>query len=76
MKIDWAALGIVSVVSVVATVVFVLLVALGVRLLSTAEISRGRGQSAVLTRRTGQVFVGLAGLLVLFCLWLIVPQFH
>jgi hypothetical protein len=30
----------------------------------------------VLQRRGGQLFVGLAALLVLFCIWLIVPQFH
>ncbi|MGI8459142.1 MAG: hypothetical protein ACR2LI_13670, partial [Propionibacteriaceae bacterium] len=75
-RIDWASLGIVAVSSVVATVVFALLLSLGVRLLSTAQIARGRGESAALPRRAGQVLVGLAGLLVLFCLWLIVPQFH
>lgn len=76
MKIDWTALGIVSVVSIAATLMFVALLSFGVRFISAAKVagSSGRGAGAVLS--VGYAFIALAGLLVLFCLYLIVPQFH
>ncbi len=85
MKIDWAALGVVAVVSIVATVLFVLLLSLGVRFLSATQVapsrtaassSGGAAAGSGAARGLGFAFLGLAGLLVLFCLWLIVPQFH
>lgn len=76
MQINWAALGIVAVVSVVATLAFVILLALGVRYISAATASTNPGHSAQLALCTGYISLGLAGLLVLFCLYLIVPQFH
>jgi hypothetical protein len=76
MKIDWAALGIVGVVSITATVLFVILLATSIRLLSAARIKANQGHSAAITLYAGYATLAMAGLLVLFCIWLIVPQFH
>lgn len=76
MTIDWAALGLVAVVSVVAAVAFVVLLSLGVRFVSLAKVRANSGGSATLPQAAGYGFLGLATLLVLFCLYLIVPQFH
>jgi hypothetical protein len=76
MKIDWAALGIVTVISISATVLFAILLATSIRLLSAAKIRVNQGHSATATLSVGYAMLGLAGLLVIFCIWLIVPQFH
>jgi hypothetical protein len=76
MHIDWAALGIVAVVSISATVVFVALLASGIRLVSAARVKANQGGSGAATLSAGYVLLALAGLLVLFCIYLIVPQFH
>ncbi len=77
MKIDWAALGVVAVVAVGMSVVFTVLLAGGIRSVSAARVVRRHGQgggTAVLAG--GYALLGLAGLLVLFGIWLIVPQLH
>lgn len=76
MTIDWFALGLVSVVSVVASVAFVTLLSLGVRYVSLARVRANSGGSVALPQAFGYGFLGLAALLVLFCLYLIVPQLH
>ena len=77
MKIDWAALGIVAVVSISATVLFVILLSFGIRLLSVARLKANQGgDPATATLSAGYALLGLAALLVLFCIYLIVPQFH
>jgi heme O synthase-like polyprenyltransferase len=76
MKVDWAALGIVAVVSISATVLFVIFLATSIRLLSAARIKANQGQSATATLTFGYALLGLAALLVLFCIYLIVPQFR
>jgi hypothetical protein len=76
MHIDWAALGIVAVVSISATVVFVALLASGIRLVSVARVKANQGGSGAATLSAGYALLALAGLLVLFCIYLIVPQFH
>jgi uncharacterized BrkB/YihY/UPF0761 family membrane protein len=76
MKVDWAALGIVAMVSVSATVLFVILLSSSIRLLSLARVKANRGHSATATLSAGYALLGLAALLVLFCIYLIVPQFH
>jgi hypothetical protein len=76
MHIDWAALAIVTVVSVVASIVFMILLAFGVRMISAAKVVSNQGGRAVGTLSLGYVFIGCAGLVVLYCLYLIVPQFH
>ena len=76
MKIDWAALGIVAVVSIAMSVVFTVLLATGIRAVSEARTRQNRGGSAGAVLAGGYSLLGLAGLLVLFGIWLIVPQFH
>jgi hypothetical protein len=77
MHIDWAALVVVAVVSIVTSVIFTILLAAGIRLVSIAKIKSNEGggaSSAIIS--VGYVLLGLAGLLVLFGIYLIVPQFH
>ncbi|HET9562758.1 MAG TPA: hypothetical protein VFP01_11665 [Propionibacteriaceae bacterium] len=76
MNIDWAALGVVAVVSIVASVIFTILLGSGIRLLSAAKIKSNQGGSSTATVSLGYVLLGLAALLVLFGIYLIVPQFH
>jgi hypothetical protein len=76
MKIDWAALGIVAIVSIVATLVFVALLSGGIRFISQATVAANLSQPSVAVRTAGYALIGLAGLVVLFGIWLIVPQFH
>jgi len=76
MHIDWAALGQVTVVSILTSVIFTILLAAGIRLVSMAKIKSNEGGSSAALVSVGYVMLGLAGLLVLFGLYLIVPQFH
>ena len=76
IHIDWAALGDVTVVSIVTSVIFTILLASGIRLVSAAKIKSNEGGSGTLVLSLGYVLLGLAGLLVLFGIYLIGPQFH
>jgi hypothetical protein len=76
MNIDWAALGIVAVVSISMSVIFTILLASGIRLVSAAKIKSNQGSSGVAILSAGYVLLGIAALLVLFGIYLIVPQFH
>lgn len=76
MHIDWAALGLVAAVSIGASVFFVVLLAAGIRLISAARVRTNQGASGTATLSAGYAMIGLAGLLVLFGIYLIVPQFH
>jgi len=76
MHIDWAALGVVAVVAIGTSVLFVLLLSYGVRMISVATIRTNQGNSGATPRSVGYTMIGLAGLLVLFGLYLIIPQFR
>jgi hypothetical protein len=76
MHVDWAALGVVAVVSIVSSVIFTILLAGGIRLVSAAKIKSNEGGSSTVTVSMGYVLIGIAGLLVLYGIYLIVPQFH
>ena len=76
MKIDWAALGMVSVISISASVLFVILLASSIRLVSAAKIRTSEGGSGRAILSAGYALLAAAALLVLFCIYLIVPQFH
>ncbi|HEX6760965.1 MAG TPA: hypothetical protein VF086_21520 [Propionibacteriaceae bacterium] len=76
MHIDWAALGVVAVVSIATSVIFTILLATGIRLVSAAKIKSNEGGSGAATVSLGYVLLGIAGLLVLFGIYVIVPQFH
>jgi hypothetical protein len=76
MKIDWTALAQVAVVSITTTVLFVVLLSFGIRLVSPADLPQHGGQSGSARQAVGYALLGLAAILVLFGLYLIVPQFH
>ena len=76
MRVDWAALGLVTVVSIATSVIFTVLLATGIRLVSAAKIKSNEGGSGTATVSLGYALIGIAGLLVLFGIYLIVPQFH
>jgi hypothetical protein len=76
MHIDWAALGVVAVVSIVTSVIFTILLASGIRLVSAAKIKSNEGGSGTAIFSLGYLLLGIAALLVLFGIYLIVPQFH
>jgi hypothetical protein len=76
MHIDWGALGVVAVVSIGTSVVFTILLASGIRLVSTAKIKSNEGGSGTMILSLAYVLLGLAGLLVLFGIYLIIPRFH
>lgn len=73
--IDWLSLLIVAAVSICATAMFAVLLSVAIRLLSAARASAdgdARGPAAV----GAWILLGLIGLMVLFALYLIIPQFH
>jgi hypothetical protein len=76
MHIDWAALAVVTVVSITTSVIFTILLAAGIRLVSAAKIKSNEGGSGAIAVSLGYGLLGVAGLLVLFGIYLIVPQFH
>ena len=76
MKIDWTALALVAGVSITMTVLFVVLLSLGIRLVSSADVRVHGGPSGSASQAVGYALLGLAAILVLFGLYLIVPQFH
>jgi hypothetical protein len=76
MNIEWGALGSVAVVSIFSSVLFVLLLSFGIRMISVATLRTNQGNSGTAALSAGYALIGLAGLLVLFGLYLIIPQFH
>jgi hypothetical protein len=58
MHIDWAALGIVTVVSVLASVIFVILLSYGVRFVSTARVLSNQGARSGGPLTLGYAFIG------------------
>lgn len=73
--IDWFSLIIVAVVSVSVTALFAVLLSFAIKLLSAAEAGED-GRSNVGAAVGAWVLLGLIGVMVLFSLYLIVPQFH
>ena len=76
MHIDWGALGVVTVVSITTSVIFTILLATGIRLVSVAKIKSNEGGSGTAIVSAGYVLLGIAGVLVLYGIYLIVPQLH
>ena len=76
MHVQWGALASVAVVSIFGSVLFVFLLASGIRMLSVATVRTNQGNSGTAALSAGYALLGLAGLLVLFGLYLIIPQFH
>lgn len=78
MYIDWKALLIVTVISIVATVVFMTLLSLGIRFVNGLKPSAAKNGAGEIPGSValGYVCVGAAAILVLFGLYLIIPQLH
>ncbi len=76
MRIDWQALVIVAVVSIASSVLFTVLLASGIRAVASGRALLATGRSAGPRLPFGYTMLGLAGLLVLYGIYLIVPQFH
>lgn len=78
MKIDWASLGLVAVTTVVAAIAIIGIYSLGVVALTSGGKDGPDGMAAPtpLARISGYLCLGVSGLLVLYGLYLIVPQFH
>ena len=77
MKIDWAALGIVrGRLDRSRRSCFTVLLSGGIRLVSQATVEANQAHRSAGIRTTGYGLLGLAGLVVLFGLYLIVPALH
>jgi len=76
VKIDWASLGVVAVVTVAVTLVVVGVVSIGISALVAAENRTAAGNSGTAARIAGYLCVAVAGLILLYGLYLIIPQFH
>ena len=76
MHIDWMALVVVAAVSIVTSVAFTLLLASGIRSVASGRALAASGHAAGGRLPFGYTLLGLAGLLVLYGIYLIVPQFH
>jgi len=76
MKIDWAALGLVSVVSLVATLIVVVIASIGIRALASAQDRQKSGETSTGLRAAGYAFIALAGVAVLYGIYLIIPVLH
>lgn len=74
MKIDWASLALVAVTTVVAAISIVGIFALGVAALTHEPV--GGGRPNVLSRMAGFACIGVAGLIVVYGIYLIIPAFH
>lgn len=77
MNIDWTSLGLVSVVTVVATVLIVSVVSGGALMLDRAHARAEAGSDgAARLVALGWTAIGVAGLIVLYGLYLLIPYFH
>jgi len=76
MKVDWNALLMVAGVSIVSSVVFIVLLAIGIRMVMVSRVQVKRGGTGSTALGGGYLAIALAALLVLFGIYLIVPQFH
>lgn len=72
MHIDFAALGLVAGVTLLSAVTLVTIVSLGARLLEAGS----DGTTSMSRRLGGWTMLGLAGLVILFGLYLVIPYFH
>lgn len=76
MKIDWSALGAVAAVSLVATLVVVAITSFGIAALTNADERGKQDQPATALRAAAYLCFTLAGLAVLYGIYLIVPVFR
>lgn len=73
MTIDWTALGIVAIVSILVTLAFTALLSGGIRLVAEGITQSGRSNGSQVVKMAGYTLLGLAGLLVLYGIYLLMP---
>jgi hypothetical protein len=81
MNIDWASLVLVAITTVVAAIAIVGIFSLGVAALTSGGTHESGGGLVATppnaaAKIAGYICVGISGLLVLYGLYLIIPQFH
>ena len=78
LHVDWASLALVTVVTVTVTALVILIVSLAARMLDEVHIKRATHEVKGLhaAEVAAGFFLLLAGLIVLYGLWLIIPYFH
>lgn len=76
MSIDWASLGLVAVVTVVGAIALVAALSAGFAAMATAATRRESGHNAVLPTAFGGFLLVFSAGLVLYGLYLIIPQLH
>ena len=86
MTIDWSALGLVAITTLVAAIAVIGIFSLGVFALTggaratTDDQAAGaapvRAETGAAAKAAGYACLAIAGLLVLYGLYLIIPQFH
>jgi hypothetical protein len=76
MRLDWSALGQVAAVSTGVTVGVVVVFALGVLGLSQAETTRQDGRAGIAARAGAGLCFLVCAAVVVYGIYLIVPQFH
>jgi len=76
MNIDWNSLALVAITTVVAAVAIVGIFSLGVYALTSGGRATEVAAPRPMARFAGYACIGVSGLLVVYGLYLIVPQFH
>ena len=75
MIINWGALVLVAVATIVAAISIVGLFSVGVAALTSAQRT-GSGAASALTTVAGYACLAVSGLIAVYGLYLIIPQFH
>ncbi|WP_131738417.1 hypothetical protein [Actinomadura roseirufa] len=76
MDIKWGSLGQVFVVSLGVTVAVVVIFSLGVLAASARQVALERGRPAAVPSAAAALCFGACAVIVLYGIYLIVPQFH
>jgi hypothetical protein len=76
IAIDWVTLLKVTAVSLVSSVMFMVLLAGGIRFVSAARVRTNQGLSGSTRLASGYSMLAVAGVLVLYGIYLIIPIFH
>jgi hypothetical protein len=75
MIINWGALGLVAGVTIIAAMAIVGIFSLGVAALTHGQRTHG-GRATTSETVVGYACLGLSGLIAIYGLYLIIPQFH
>ena len=77
MTINWGALVLVAVVTVTAAITIVGLFSLGIAALTSHQrTGTGAGPAAIVITVAGYACLAVSGLIAVYGLYLIIPQFH